>query len=734
MSFDEEQRIAIFEMVKDGSMTIEEAHAEVKKTNPKAFEVKYIGSAPCAAKTLKATLSDELGKEACDTAVKRLKKSKPASAKVKLHCSTIAIKIVDENDAESSAVILENEPTAQIAYASVLSSDKKRVAYVTSYSRLGLVWVHIFQCGKAAEAALIAETILARKQQALEQKSLVPATGIEQMSSGVDDDEDEEENFAPLGVFNVQYLGNVSVPDIQGDEIVAQAVDRIKHAVTVQAASKRKASKGSLKGGIVDEEAAEGIVNVPVVLVISSEGIRTVEESTHDLLYNVIIKAVSYSTEIVGKKIELFAFIEVDDRRNTKTCHVYLCEKGSKGQALKICDAVCEAFKVAVAEAKARAGNPLLPMGRVREKVEGPLEGVQISRKGLTAIKAIGAGQFGKVYLASSAEGEELRAVKMLRNGATSGDKQEFLREAETMHTMGIHPNLVKFAGVAVQQRPWLVILEFCQYGDLSDVLKALARRRVPLTTQEQLNAGVQLSRGLGYLASKRFVHMDIAARNVLVGDEGVLKVADFGLTHAFDAGEEYYKQLGVLKLSIRWLAIDSFDHKLFSEKSDVWSWAVCMWEVFSYGLQPYKGNKLPEVLRMVRGGHRLEQPKTCPHDFFALMQKCWNIDRFKRPTFAALTTAIDAMVAQEAGRPLRDIGKLLNADLNKQIRQTSIRVKSKGKVTAAPGGQDAHGLIGAVDMSTSMNPQQARPKSMMIAALDAAEFENAPGLVPIPD
>jgi len=504
--------------------------------------------------------------------------------------------------------------------------------------------------------------------------------------------------------------------------------------VTVQAASKRKASKGSLKGGIVDEEAAEGIVNVPVVLVISSEGIRTVEESTHDLLYNVIIKAVSYSTEIVGKKIELFAFIEVDDRRNTKTCHVYLCEKGSKGQALKICDAVCEAFKVAVAEAKARAGNPLLPMGRVREKVEGPLEGVQISRKGLTAIKAIGAGQFGKVYLASSAEGEELRAVKMLRNGATSGDKQEFLREAETMHTMGIHPNLVKFAGVAVQQRPWLVILEFCQYGDLSDVLKALARRRVPLTTQEQLNAGVQLSRGLGYLASKRFVHMDIAARNVLVGDEGVLKVADFGLTHAFDAGEEYYKQLGVLKLSIRWLAIDSFDHKLFSEKSDVWSWAVCMWEVFSYGLQPYKGNKLPEVLRMVRGGHRLEQPKTCPHDFFALMQKCWNIDRFKRPTFAALTTAIDAMVAQEAGRPLRDIGKLLNADLNKKIRQTSIRVKSKGKVTAAPGGQDAHGLIGAVDMSTTMNPQQARPKSMMIAALDAAEFENAPGLVPIPD
>ena len=637
--------------------------------------------------------------QATDDAVKRLKKAKPAAIKVKLHCSTIAIKIVDEND--EGATILENEPTAQIAYACVLP-DKKRVAYITSYSRLGLVWVHVFQCAKAADAALVAETILARKQQALEQKSLVPATGIEQMSSGVDDDEEEDESCAPLGVFHAQYLGNVSVPDIQGDEIVAQAVDRIKHAVTVQAASKRKGSKGSIQG-IVDEEAADGIVNVPVVLIISSEGIRTVEESTHDLLYNVIIKAVSYSTEIVGKKIELFAFIEVDDRRNTKTCHVYLCEKGSKGQALKICDAVCEAFKVAVAEAKARAGNPLLPVGRVREKVEGPLATVQVARKGLTAIKAIGAGQFGKVYLATvESQDSVLRAVKMLRNGATQADKQEFLREAETMFTMGNHEYLVEFVGVAVQQRPWLVILEFCQYGDLSDVLKALARRRVPLTTQEQLNAGVQLSRGLGYLASKRFVHMDMAARNVLLAEGGTLKVADFGLTHPFDAGEEHYKQLGVLKLSIRWLAIDSFDHKLFSEKSDVWSWSVCMWEVFSYGLQPYKGNKLPEVLRLVRGGHRLEQPKTCPQDFFDLMTRCWNINRFERPTFAAITAAIDQMMTSNGGS-LRDLGKLLNPDLGKQIRQASIRVKSKGAVKPGAGGQDAHGLIGAVDMSQTM-------------------------------
>jgi serine/threonine protein kinase len=149
---------------------------------------------------------------------------------------------------------------------------------------------------------------------------------------------------------------------------------------------------------------------------------------------------------------------------------------------------------VAVAEAKARAGNPLLPMGVVREKVEGPLAAVQINRKPLVAIKAIGAGQFGKVYLAT-VDGDETqqRAIKMLRSGAASGDRQEFLREAETQLNLGKHPNLVEFIGVAVQQRPWLVILEFCQYGDLSDVLKELDKRRIPLTLQELLHSTNQL-------------------------------------------------------------------------------------------------------------------------------------------------------------------------------------------------------------------------------------------------
>jgi len=100
--------------------------------------------------------------------------------------------------------------------------------------------------------------------------------------------------------------------------------------------------------------------------------------------------------------------------------------------------------------------------------------------------------------------------------------------------------------GVSIKQRPWLVILEFCQYGDLSDVLRACARRNIELTRSEHLRLCAQLASGMEYVASKGFVHMDLAARNCLLHTNSVVKVADFGLTHRLDEGKDTYKQVGV--------------------------------------------------------------------------------------------------------------------------------------------------------------------------------------------
>ena len=140
--------------------------------------------------------------------------------------------------------------------------------------------------------------------------------------------------------------------------------------------------------------------------------------------------------------------------------------------------------------------------------------------------------------------------------------------------------------------------------------------------------------------------------------------------------------KVGVMKLSIRWLAIDSFDHKTFSEKSDIWSFAVTMWEIFTNGLQPYAGTPpvlsfypcvaglyprvsddsvisclcgdsvpgsgLPDVLRMVRAGTRLERPARCPFEVFDLMEACWVKDRTKRPDFAQVRLAEKLLLPRE--------------------------------------------------------------------------------------
>lgn len=182
-SLDEEQRIAIFEMVKDGSITIEEAHAEVKRTNPKSYDLKYCGSAPAPAPSLKPTLTQKQGEASITHCTQRLKKLKEKPCKARLHLSTVGVKIQQLEDVEDGeVVIVENEPMPQIAYVGIVPGDKKKVAYVTSYSKLGLVWVHVFQAAKSAEALEVVEALQSRKDQAAEQKSKVPATGNRSMT------------------------------------------------------------------------------------------------------------------------------------------------------------------------------------------------------------------------------------------------------------------------------------------------------------------------------------------------------------------------------------------------------------------------------------------------------------------------------------------------------------------------------------------------------------------------
>eukprot|EP00056_Hartaetosiga_gracilis_P012265 m.195286 g.195286 ORF g.195286 m.195286 type:complete len:270 (-) comp13663_c0_seq29:1321-2130(-) len=201
-----------------------------------------------------------------------------------------------------------------------------------------------------------------------------------------------------------------------------------------------------------------------------------------------------------------------------------------------------------------------------------------INRKDINAIKILGAGQFGTVWLAlhrirtGESVAHKHRAVKLLRPGASELDQEDFIAEALTMSKLD-HPNLVSLIGVCVSSVPWLVVLEFLRYGDLKTVLVASKEKGIKLGYAEQLFFAFQIASGMAYLASKRYVHMDLAARNCLLHTDNIVKVGDFGLTKQFDEGENFYKLKPNItaKLPAKWMAPESLERLVFSEATDVW-------------------------------------------------------------------------------------------------------------------------------------------------------------------
>jgi len=290
---------------------------------------------------------------------------------------------------------------------------------------------------------------------------------------------------------------------------------------------------------------------------------------------------------------------------------------------------------------------------------------MQIHRADLKAERILGSGQFGEVYLAIQVtpnKREIKRAVKMLKNGATPDAKTEFVQECNMMVLAGKHPNIVQMVGVALQQPPWLCVLEFLPYGDLQGLVSDLAAESKVLELGVVLKLSEQLINGCAHLASKRIVHMDLAARNVLVGPNNLLKIADLGLAHEMVVDGEYYILPERIPLALKWMSPESMENLFFSEYSDVWAIGVTIWEIFSYGEMPLKTLKNSDVLNALKGGLRPRMPNNCPQAFWNLLSKCWMHKMNERPKFAELGEKLKPFLKKYPPTdPLqKDIGVLL--------------------------------------------------------------------------
>uniref|UniRef100_A0A671XAF0 Fibroblast growth factor receptor 4 n=1 Tax=Sparus aurata TaxID=8175 RepID=A0A671XAF0_SPAAU len=281
----------------------------------------------------------------------------------------------------------------------------------------------------------------------------------------------------------------------------------------------------------------------------------------------------------------------------------------------------------------------------------------------LTLGKPLGEGCFGQVVRAEAyginkdcPDQATTVAVKMLKDDATDKDLADLISEMELMKVMDKHKNIINLLGVCTQDGPLYVLVEYASKGSLREYLRA---RRPPgmdytfdvtkvpeeqLTFKDLLSCAYQVARGMEYLASKRCIHRDLAARNVLVTEDNVMKIADFGLArgvHQID----YYKKTTNGRLPVKWMAPEALFDRVYTHQSDVWSFGVLMWEIFTLGGSPYPGIPVEELFKLLKEGHRMDKPSNCTHELYMMMRECWHAVPTQRPTFKQLVEELDKVL-----------------------------------------------------------------------------------------
>ncbi|KAM5280780.1 focal adhesion kinase 1 isoform 20-T20 [Ctenodactylus gundi] len=268
----------------------------------------------------------------------------------------------------------------------------------------------------------------------------------------------------------------------------------------------------------------------------------------------------------------------------------------------------------------------------------------EIQRERIELGRCIGEGQFGDVHqgVYMSPENPALAvAIKTCKNCTSDSVREKFLQEALTMRQFD-HPHIVKLIGVITENPVW-IIMELCTLGELRSFLQV---RKYSLDLSSLILYAYQLSTALAYLESKRFVHRDIAARNVLVSSNDCVKLGDFGLSRYMEDSTYYKASKG--KLPIKWMAPESINFRRFTSASDVWMFGVCMWEILMHGVKPFQGVKNNDVIGRIENGERLPMPPNCPPTLYSLMTKCWAYDPSRRPRFTELKAQLSTILEEE--------------------------------------------------------------------------------------
>ncbi|XP_041656960.1 macrophage colony-stimulating factor 1 receptor 2 [Cheilinus undulatus] len=318
----------------------------------------------------------------------------------------------------------------------------------------------------------------------------------------------------------------------------------------------------------------------------------------------------------------------------------------------------------------------------------------------------LGSGAFGKVVEATAyglgTDNKVTRvAVKMLKPRAHSEEREALMSELKILSHLGYHDNIVNLLGACTRGGPMLMITEYCSHGDLLNFLRShsqdfmasilcvdeveggafyknmaaqqarlrsdsgisccseyqemqpvLSPGQTPPSVQtdslsvcDLMRFSYQVAQGLDFLSTRNCIHRDVAARNVLLTDIGVAKICDFGLARDIRNDDSYIVQ-GNARLPVKWMAPESIFQCVYTVQSDVWSYGVLLWEIFSLGKSPYPNVVVDtNFYKMIKDGGHMDQPDYAPAEMYELMRRCWSLEPTDRPTFKMIGQIIDRLL-----------------------------------------------------------------------------------------
>ena len=258
----------------------------------------------------------------------------------------------------------------------------------------------------------------------------------------------------------------------------------------------------------------------------------------------------------------------------------------------------------------------------------------------------LGMGEFGIVYKGTwiSKIGEVPVALKMLKEKSDEAKKIVLFQEAIIMGQFS-HPNILRILGIVSNKEPFSIVSELMKMGML-DFLHMVRNSELDVNKFPPLLLRFcrEIAAGMQYLSSKKFVHRDLAARNILIANNYTCRIADFGMAREIINNSDYYSSTGG-NIPIRWTAPEALFHQMYSEKSDVWSFGMTIFEIWSFGLNPWYNLNNEEVIRAIHSKCVHPPPAGCPRDIYFVMVEALKHDPKKRCIFTQFRQMLEAPI-----------------------------------------------------------------------------------------